>query len=329
MRFDEGLDAWVVADYAGVSAALREPRLSASGARGGARLDRASHSAFRAKASADAARMMAQWGPLLEPYAREMVESLPLEGVDLVREFAGPWSLKVAAELICPGGDARRMNGLAEKIFEAAAEPFDESLRHSAEQATLALAAMVPGELAGFHVQAFVALSQTLPCFLGSAWLALLNDPECWLALRDEPELMPAAIDELLRHSGPSRALLRCAVDELTLGGAVIAQGDRVVLMVADANRDPAVFTEPERLDFRRSSPRHLGLGDGMHACIGASLIRTAAAAATSVFLKRFAGARIEGAVTWTGGFAIAGPAALRVSGWRSQSCPPQRSHPS
>jgi hypothetical protein len=159
------------------------------------------------------------------------------------------------------------------------------------------LAGAFSGQLAAFRVQAFVALSQTLPCFLASAWLALLNDPERAEMLGTQPQLMPAAIEELLRHSGPSRAQFRLAAERVRLGGATIAKGDRIALMLKAANRDPEQFPEPDRLDFRRGLPRHLALGDGKHSCIGAALVRTAAAAATAGFIEYFAGARVEGPV--------------------------------
>ena len=125
---------------------------------------------------------------------------------------------------------------------------------------------------------------------------------------------MPAAIEELLRHSGPARAQFRLATERATLAGATIAKGDRVALMLAVANRDPEQFPDPDRLDFRRNLSRHLALGDGKHSCIGAALVRAAAAVATAAFIEYFAGARLEGPVEWQGGFAIRGPASLRVS---------------
>ena len=314
-RFDGATEAWILTRYVDVLTALREPALTASGARGGGELDRADHLRFRAQASATASEMLEEWLARLEPLARNMVRALPRDRpVDLVGELAKPWSVQMASRLVCPGGDPERMTALAGDIFAAAAEPRDAALQARAEPSTLELAGAFSGQLAAFQVQAFIALSQTLPCFLANAWLALLNDPERAEMLRAEPELMPQAIEELLRHSGPSRAQFRRAAEDMALGGAAIAKGDRVALMLAAANRDPEQFPDPDRLDFRRSSPRHLALGDGKHACIGAPLVRAAAAAATAGFLECFAGARLEEPVEWRGGFAICAPACLRVS---------------
>jgi cytochrome P450 len=312
-RFDDALDAWVLTRYADVLAALREPRLNASGARGGGDLDRDAHLKFRAAAADAAAGMLNACRARLELLAREMAWALPKDRpVDLVSELAMPWSAQAAEHLVGSGGDRERMTVLAGDIFAAAAEPRDAALEARAAQATVELARAFAGELAAFQVQAFVALTQTLPCFLANAWLALLNDPGSMETLRAEPGLMPQAIEELLRHSGPARAQFRRAAEGVELGGAAIAKGDRVALMLAAANRDPAQFAAPDRLDFGRGGPRHLAFGDGRHACIGAQLVRAASSAAMAGFVEGFAGARIAGAVEWRGGFAISAPARLQ-----------------
>jgi cytochrome P450 len=258
--------------------------------------------------------MLENWLPRLEPEACNMARALPVNRpVDVVAEFARPWSLQIACSLTRTQGDTERMSTCAADIFEAAAEPGDEILQARADRSTQELAAAFSGALTGFYVQAFVALSQTLPCFLANAWLALLDDSESTAMLRAEPELIPQAIEELLRHSGPSRAIFRTASEDVALGGVTIAKGDRVALLLAAANRDPGQFSEPERLDFRRG-PGHLALGDGRHGCLGARLVRAASAAATAAFLERFAAARLDQPVDWRGGFAICAPASLLVS---------------
>jgi cytochrome P450 len=314
-RFDAAIEAWILTRYVDVLTALRDPRLVAIGARGGGELDRADHLRFRAGASAAASEMLSKWLIGLEPLARNMARALPKDRpVDLVSELAKPWSARAASYLVRPGGDPERMTTLAGDIFAAAAEPGDLALLARAEKSTQELAGAFSGQPAAFHVQAFVALSQTLPCFLGNAWLALLSDPEKAEMLRALPELMPEAIEELLRYGGPSRAQFRRAAEGLALGGAAIAKGDRVALMLAAANRDPEQFPEPDRLDFRRGSPRHLAFGDGRHACIGAPLVRAASAAATAGFIECFADARMEAPIEWRGGFAICAPASIWVS---------------
>jgi cytochrome P450 len=314
-HFEAAIEAWVLTRYTDVLAALREPRLTASGARGGGDIDRAAHLEFRSEAAADAAGRMSEWLAGAEPLANEIAAALPKDRpLDLVGELAKPYSARVASRLVRPGADLERMATLAGDVFAGAAEPRDDALQTRAGQATGELAAAFAGPLVAFHLQAFVALSETLPCFLANAWLALLQDRERMDELRAEPVCMPAAIEELLRHSGPSRAQFRRASEALTLGGIEIAAGDRVALLLAAANRDPAQFPDPARLDFRRGPIRHLAFGEGRHACIGATLVRRAAAAATAAFIECSADVHLDRPVEWRGGFAICAPASLWVS---------------
>ncbi len=132
----------------------------------------------------------------------------------------------------------------ATHIFNAAAEPFDNALQDKAKQATVKLAQKFS---TAFQIQAFVALSQTLPCFLANAWHALLQHPG-----EIDKVHLPTAIDELLRYAGPSRAILRYAKEEVQIDGASIPKGSTVALMLAAANRDQEQFPEPDRLDLAR-----------------------------------------------------------------------------
>jgi cytochrome P450 len=98
----------------------------------------------------------------------------------------------------------------------------------------------------------FLGTSQTLPAFLSNAWLALFRNPDECARLRAEPHLMPKAIDELLRYAGIVHTLFRRATTELDLGWVSIRRGQRVILKLGSANRDPAQFPEPDRLDLSR-----------------------------------------------------------------------------
>jgi cytochrome P450 len=162
-------------------------------------------------------------------------------------------------------------------------------------------------------VQTYVAISQTLPCFLAGAWLELFRSPHEADRLRAQPELMPRAVDELLRHASPARAVFRRALAGLSIARANIAPGDRVVLMISAANHDPARFPEPDRLDLSRDAAGHLAFGRGAHSCPGAPLIRLAVAVATDALLRLTSAVELAGEVEWTGGFAIRSPASLPI----------------
>ncbi len=316
--FEPSLDAWVLSRYSDVCAALRERRLSAASARTQGDpgiFDAAAHSQFREVAKAELSpTKVREWQDLIDPLAHRMLLDLCRDRpVDLVGEFAEPWALAVAVTVI--GADplsADRLNRLAHEVFLAAAEPYDSALEAAGSRATTELARELvrAGRL---DVQAFVALSQTLPCFLANAWLTLLQHPQEAVQLRAQPHLLPDAMEELLRYATPSRAQFRRALDAVNINGVTIEKGQRVILMLAAANRDPAEFPEPDRFDPRRGASSHLAFGAGAHACVGAGLIRMAALSATRAFLDSFAGAELCEPIQWRGGFAIRSPAALLV----------------
>ena len=132
-------------------------------------------------------------------------------------------------------------------------------------------------------------------------------------ACERSPRLMPEAVEELLRHASPARAVFRRALAEMSIGRASVAPGDRVILMLSAANHDPARFPEPGRLDVRRDAAGHLAFGRGAHSCPGAPLIRMAVAVATDALLGMTSAVEPVGEVEWIGGFAIRAPASLPV----------------
>ncbi len=141
----------------------------------------------------------------------------------------------------------------------------------------------------------FIGISETLPAFLANAWLALLQHPE-----KIHPDLIPKAVEELLRHAGLVHSIAR-----------IDATGEKIALKLAEANRDPQQFADPQKLDFGRRATGHLALGAGPHACPGAHLIRMAAAVAVRVFQQQHA--TLDREVEWQRGDTLASPKSLWV----------------
>jgi len=309
-RFDAARGAWILTSYADVSAALRDPRLPAPATA----MDAAAHISMRAAAArAFSPERLAAWRAEIEPLTYKVARSLPADRtVDLVQDFAAPVSLALALLATgAPKGDTAQLTALAREIFLAGACASDARLQPRALSAAAELARLLPIAGAPVAVQAFVALSQTLPYFLANAWLELLRHPRETIRLRAQPGLMPQAVEELLRYAGPSRAIFRQAVAPVPIGCASIAQGDPTILMLSAANRDPAQFPDAGRLDFRRGAPGHLAFGGGLHSCFGAPLIRMAAAVATRALLDTTDAVESSGPVEWIGGFAIRAPRSL------------------
>jgi cytochrome P450 len=131
--------------------------------------------------------------------------------------------------------------------------------------------------------------------------------------LRASAELLPAAIDELMRFEPPVQRVSRVAREDVELGGTRLPAGSRVFLVMAAAQRDPAVFDEPDRLRLDRPNPKQLGFGFGAHHCVGAALARAEAELALSALLAR---PRLEPAyaeLAWTGNATLRGLETLPV----------------
>lgn len=128
---------------------------------------------------------------------------------------------------------------------------------------------------------------ETTTHLIGNGLLALLRHPDQLQLLLDDPSLIPGAIEEFLRYDGTVQFMYREAGEDLTIGGRSIRKGQLVYLMFAAANRDPARFPDPDRLDVRRRPDVHLAFGHGPHVCLGAALARMEAQVAFTALLRR------------------------------------------
>jgi cytochrome P450 len=119
-----------------------------------------------------------------------------------------------------------------------------------------------------------VAGNETLRNGLPGGCVALLDHPRAADELRADPSLMPAATDEMLRWWTPVMTFRRTATADCELGGQQVRAGQKVVVSFTSANRDEAVFADPDRFDIRRQPNPHLVFGYGPHFCLGAHLAR-------------------------------------------------------
>jgi len=129
---------------------------------------------------------------------------------------------------------------------------------------------------------------ETTTHLIGNGLLALLHRPDQLRALQDDPALIPAAVEEFLRYDSPVQFTYRRAAEDFELHGRPIRQGQVVHLLIAAANRDPAAFADPDRLDVTRSPNKHVAFGYGHHFCLGAALARLEAQCAFAALLRRF-----------------------------------------
>ena len=143
--------------------------------------------------------------------------------------------------------------------------------------------------------------SFALPCvqavaagLTGMLWL-LATHPEAWQALRADPSLVPAAVAESLRLETPVQLCGRVTTRDVRVGDAVIPAGERVLLLLGSANRDPRRWPDPDRFDLRRDPADHLGPGHGLQPTLASVLATAHLRAILAALVRRAAGLHLDG----------------------------------
>ena len=160
-----------------------------------------------------------------------------------------------------------------------------------------------------------IAGNETTTNLIGNGMLALLRNPGELERLRADPSLIPGAVEELLRFDSPVQTDFRGALEDCEVNGAPVRRGENIVLLIGSANRDPAAFEAPDRLDVARSEGSHISFGRGIHHCIGAPLARLEGRIVLEVLLERFASIRLLAErPAYRGGVVLRGLEALPVA---------------
>jgi cytochrome P450 len=142
-----------------------------------------------------------------------------------------------------------------------------------------------------------VAGFETTVNLLGNGIRMLLDSPEHLHTLSQRPQLWPNAVEEILRLESPVQLTARLALNDTEVAGTCVRQGELVVVYVAAANRDPAVFADPNRFDIERDNAgKHLAFSGGRHFCLGAALARAEGEVGLRAFFDRFPDVRSAGA---------------------------------
>lgn len=152
-------------------------------------------------------------------------------------------------------------------------------------------------ELVRFCIGLLAAGHETTANMINLSFLALCRHPDQLARLQADPGLIPGAVEEFLRYvslgGGGSVGLSRVTREEVSLGGVTIPAGETVLQSREIANRDPAVFDDPDRFDVGRAPKTHLGLGAGVHHCLGAQLARMELQEAFRGLMTRLPGLRL------------------------------------
>lgn len=170
-------------------------------------------------------------------------------------------------------------------------------------------------EMLSTLVLLLVAGNETTTKLIGNSVLALLRNPDQLERLHADPDLMTNAIEEFLRYDGPVQLTSRLAREDRELCGRTVRKGEQVVLLLAGANRDPAAFEDPDRLDVGRRDVRHLAFSQGIHFCLGAQLARLEGALALGALVERLPGMRLANPeIRWSSNTILRGPEALQLA---------------
>ncbi|MFG2978027.1 cytochrome P450 [Streptomyces sp. NPDC048331] len=256
--------------------------------------------------------------PGIRRTADELLDALGTEGrTDLITSYAAPLPIAVICDLLGIPDDHRRdfrawTDQLiapdpsrpqdAEQAIGAMLAFFTELIahkrRHPADDLLSDMIAVRDGdgdrlgedELTSLAFLVLAAGYENAVQLIGNAVHALLTHPEHLARLRLDPSKLPRAAEELARYEGPALlAIRRFATEDITIADVTIPAGETVLLSLAAANRDPARFPHPDRLDLDRDTSGHLALGHGIHYCLGAPLARAEVEIALAALLDRFA----------------------------------------
>ncbi|MEV4515488.1 cytochrome P450 [Dactylosporangium sp. NPDC049525] len=263
----------------------------------------------------------------LEPDIAGMIDAL-IDGLqagdgsaDLVAEFAFPLTSQVICRLLgVPYTDHEQFQGRSRELFSrrhseadtarfaaqlqqymgalvdakaAAADPGDDVIGRLVRR-HLRGGEVERDEIVGIALLLLVAGHETTANMIGMALLTLLAHPDQLERIRADERLAEPAVEELLRyHTIVHFGVPRVATAELTVAGQVIRPGEGVLALLAAANRDPAVFADPDAFDPHREARHHLAFGFGAHQCLGQQLARAELRLALLGLVRRLPGLRL------------------------------------
>jgi cytochrome P450 len=264
--------------------------------------------------------------PLLTSYTDRLLDDLAgRDSFDLIEDFAGPlpvlviasmlgvedfdlptlkgWSLDLSRILdpLVSLEEYQQMDAIVRGFEDCFREMFAARRKRPADDIISVLLGAARGhddlqerDLAAVCTLLFITGEETTVNLIGNGMLSLQRHPDAWARLRDDPTLAGTAVDELLRFESPVQLTTRVAHEDVELHGVRVRAGDKMVVGIGAANRDPAVFDEPDELRLDRQPNPHVAFGDGIHYCLGALLARAQGVIAIPRLLQRFPSLRLD-----------------------------------
>jgi cytochrome P450 len=331
------LAGWLVTRHDLALAAMRDaasftvddPRFSTAQVIGPSMLslDGAEHARHRAPFVGPfrAAAVRERFGPPAAALAAQLVAALaPAGGAELRRAFAGPMAVSIVTRALGLDGDevdavrswyeaivasvtsitAGRGATAAGKLAFASLQECLQAVLDGGRESSLLASAAADSSLSREQIVSNAAVMlfggiETTESMIANAVMHLLVAPQQLERVRQSPQLLDAAIDESLRLEPAAAVIDRYATVDTELGGARVAAGELVRISISAANRDPAVFADPDAFELTRSNHRrHLAFAQGPHVCVGVHLARLETRAALQALLEMLPGLRLDPART-------------------------------
>lgn len=284
-------------------------------------------------------RMVESLRPRVRAIVEDLVDTFVAKGGgDLIAEVAEPLPVTVIAEMLGIPSEDRHLlrpwsadicgmyelnpSDQAQHTAVRAASEFSDYLRELAKRPygddLISALAQVEGltedELVGTCVLLLNAGHEATVNVTGNGWWSLFRNPDQLVRLRDDPSLLPTAVEELMRYDTPLQMFERWVLEDIEVGGVTIPRGVEVGLLFGSANRDPAVFADPDTLDVGRQDNPHISFGAGIHFCLGAPLARIELIESFGTLLRKAPNLELRAEPTWNPGYIIRGLRALEVT---------------
>ncbi|MGF2038356.1 MAG: cytochrome P450 [Nostoc sp. CmiVER01] len=288
-----------------------------------------------------------QMCPLVQEIVDELLNKVRHQGsIDIVADLASPLSVKVISKLLGIPKEAQnqlhqwtnvlsrildplvsleeyqRMNQATQEIQDYLRSLIHERERNPQQDLISSLITvqeqsdkLTQKEILAVCTLLFGAGEETTGNTIANGILALLNHPEQMEQLKREPIKIQSAVEEIIRYDSAIQMITRIATDDLEIGNQQIKAGEKIVLCLGAANRDPAQFSNPDQLNINREQNHHVAFADNIHYCLGAALARLETQIAINTVIQELPNLKLaRDKLEWRKNIAIRGLKSLRLN---------------